>query len=94
MKSIDERGREFSAKWLEQSLEQVSYDGYCSGAVEEHKLIVEKLTKWLKENNGKRFYPYKDRENGKITWYLNSVFETLEGARHWCERRNLNLKWY
>lgn len=55
MKSLDERGREFSAKWLEQSLEQVSYDGYCSGAVEEHDLIVAKLTKWLKENNGKRF---------------------------------------
>ena len=55
MKNLVERGKEFSAKWLEQSLEQVSYDGYCSGAVDEYKLIVNKLTEWLKKNNGKRF---------------------------------------
>lgn len=39
-------------------------------------------------------YPYKDRETGKVTWYLDAMFDTLEEARKWCERRNLNLNWY
>ena len=39
-------------------------------------------------------YPYKDREKGKVTWYIDSVFDTMEEARKWCERRNLNLNWY
>lgn len=83
MKSIDERGREFSAKWLEQSLEQVSYDGYCSGAVEEHKLIVEKLTKWLKENNGKRFNGFD------IAYTQGWIKELLSAIKLDCDEQTL-----
>lgn len=39
-------------------------------------------------------YPYKDRESGKVNWYLDAAFETLEEARKWCEIRNLNLNYY
>lgn len=68
------------------------------GTVKKLRMIDYCFSYHRDRKSGKYFvekrYPYKDREKGKITWYLDSVFETLEGARHWCERRNLNLKWY
>lgn len=36
-------------------------------------------------------YPWKDVKSGVKTWYLDSMFDTLEAAQKWCVRRNLNV---